>query len=231
MGDRELVSLTFGDWNNVGDIDVITIEYEPIDDSTHVVHYTYDSNAYDSNDSNESTLVFQGELLTAEKWIHNFSGIALGRFDPNERPGLVLIDSICYDSSSAIEQWGLYDEEIQLESFPFISPAQKERVVACAIITDTGICETAYTNIPILNFPGDMNKDCTVDFYDFAEMAPNWNADNCGPGNYWCSWSDMNKDENVNLEDLGLFVRGWLVCMDFASPCEYVPSSTLLEAP
>ena len=81
-GDREFVSVAIGDFNDLDSIEVLTIEYTPIDERMHVVHYFYDPN--------ESRLEFQSELLSIEKWSNNLRGITVGRFAPNERPGLIL---------------------------------------------------------------------------------------------------------------------------------------------
>ncbi|MHC4616899.1 MAG: hypothetical protein ACYTEQ_04005 [Planctomycetota bacterium] len=55
----------------------------------------------------------------------------------------------------------------------------------------------------------DLNADEAVDFGDFAVFAPQWNVTGCNDPN-WCDGADLDRDGNVELDDLELFVDYWL---------------------
>ena len=55
----------------------------------------------------------------------------------------------------------------------------------------------------------DLNSDEVVNFSDFAIFASQWNATNCNDPN-WCAGADLDRDTDVDYNDLGLFVEYWL---------------------
>ena len=64
--------------------------------------------------------------------------------------------------------------------------------------------------IVFLNVPTrDLNSDEIVDFRDFAIFASQWNATGCSDPN-WCKGADIDRDGDVDPNDLGLFVEYWL---------------------
>jgi hypothetical protein len=55
----------------------------------------------------------------------------------------------------------------------------------------------------------DINKNCVIEFLDFAVFAENWLSDDCfGPS--WCSGADVNNDRQVDTLDLEHFAEAWL---------------------
>ena len=55
----------------------------------------------------------------------------------------------------------------------------------------------------------DLNSDEVVNFGDFAIFASQWNTTDCNEPN-WCAGADLNRDADVDYNDLGLFVEFWL---------------------
>ncbi len=55
----------------------------------------------------------------------------------------------------------------------------------------------------------DLNSDEKVNFIDFAVFASQWDANDCNDPN-WCDGADLDRDGNVDYNDLGLFVEYWL---------------------
>ena len=55
----------------------------------------------------------------------------------------------------------------------------------------------------------DFNNDTKVDFKDFAILASYWPVVNHNDPN-WCEGTDLDIDDDVDLNDLGLFVDYWL---------------------
>lgn len=55
----------------------------------------------------------------------------------------------------------------------------------------------------------DLNSDEKVNFIDFAIFSSQWNAINCNDSN-WCDGADLDRDDDVDSDDLGLFVDCWL---------------------
>jgi hypothetical protein len=59
-----------------------------------------------------------------------------------------------------------------------------------------------------LKLPGDINKDCRVDFQDLAILASNWMVDISGSD---MIDPDMNNDNMVDIMDLRLLTQSWLL--------------------
>ncbi len=55
----------------------------------------------------------------------------------------------------------------------------------------------------------DINKDCDVDFYDYAVFASYWLQSNCQEPD-WCQGCDFNKSQTIDYSDLGLLADDWL---------------------
>jgi hypothetical protein len=55
----------------------------------------------------------------------------------------------------------------------------------------------------------DLNSDEVVNFGDFAIFASQWNATDCNEPN-WCAGADLDRDADVDYNDLGLFVEFWM---------------------
>jgi len=56
----------------------------------------------------------------------------------------------------------------------------------------------------------DFNDDGIVNYLDFQRVNAHWMAATClDPG--WCDQADLNRDGNVNIDDLELFIEFWLV--------------------
>ncbi|AQQ71014.1 delta-60 repeat domain protein [Limihaloglobus sulfuriphilus] len=57
--------------------------------------------------------------------------------------------------------------------------------------------------------PWDVNFDDIVDFVDFATIADEWMAQGCMAA-LWCGGADVNRDGNVNIEDVVIVGGYWL---------------------
>ncbi len=57
---------------------------------------------------------------------------------------------------------------------------------------------------------GDLNFDFHINIIDFAAFAKEWMAADCSDANHWCNGADMDRLNNVNLEDLARFASHWL---------------------
>ncbi|MHC4336999.1 MAG: hypothetical protein ACYSTG_03480 [Planctomycetota bacterium] len=55
----------------------------------------------------------------------------------------------------------------------------------------------------------DLNSDEAVNFGDFAIFSSQWYATDCNDPN-WCDGADLERDGDVDCNDLGLFVEYWL---------------------
>ena len=62
----------------------------------------------------------------------------------------------------------------------------------------------------LVNSVADLDSDGNVDFSDFAALAARWGYEHCaGPG--WCDGCDLNKDGDVNIQDLAQWLQMWLL--------------------
>jgi hypothetical protein len=55
----------------------------------------------------------------------------------------------------------------------------------------------------------DLNSDEVVNFCDYAIFSSQWNATDCNDPN-WCDGADLERDGDVDYNDLELFVEYWL---------------------
>jgi hypothetical protein len=55
----------------------------------------------------------------------------------------------------------------------------------------------------------DLNSDEAVDFLDFGIFSSQWNENSCCDPD-WCAGADIDRDGDVDHNDLGLFVEYWL---------------------
>ena len=62
-----------------------------------------------------------------------------------------------------------------------------------------------FSNVPTR----DLNSDELVNFVDFAIFASQWSDTDCNDPD-WCAGADIDRDGNVDYNDLGLFVEYWL---------------------
>ena len=53
---------------------------------------------------------------------------------------------------------------------------------------------------------GDISGDCAVKLLDFALFAQNWMDTNC----WYCNGADLDKNDQVDIDDLRLLAEGWL---------------------
>jgi hypothetical protein len=61
------------------------------------------------------------------------------------------------------------------------------------------------------NHPGDADKNCKVDFFDFSILAQYWYKKDCALDDY-CSGADLNTNGDVDINDLNLLANDWLYC-------------------
>lgn len=66
-------------------------------------------------------------------------------------------------------------------------------------------CLITFTNVPTR----DLNSDEVVDFRDFAIFSLQWSSGGCDDPD-WCGGADIDRDGDVDHNDLGLFVEYWL---------------------
>jgi hypothetical protein len=136
--------------------------------------------------------------------------------------------SICYkqlDSSKVIikyasgtdaEEWQ-YDDTIT--DFNQIDTAYL--AIACDSYDKPHVCYT----VPVLqnveyavpsvcddqNHPGDVDKNCKVDFFDFSLLGQHWFETGCASPGY-CNGADLDKSTVVDINDLDLLANDWLYC-------------------
>ncbi|HUW17923.1 MAG TPA: hypothetical protein VMW16_01320 [Sedimentisphaerales bacterium] len=71
-------------------------------------------------------------------------------------------------------------------------------------------CYVTSSHITIHNVPTrDLTSDQIVNFDDFAIFASHWNDSNCDDPN-WCDGADLDRDGDVDYNDVELFVDFWL---------------------
>jgi hypothetical protein len=56
---------------------------------------------------------------------------------------------------------------------------------------------------------GDINSDCKIDFFDFAQLAKQWFNSCDGPN--WCNFADIDRNGDVGLGDLLAIGHHWLI--------------------
>jgi hypothetical protein len=61
---------------------------------------------------------------------------------------------------------------------------------------------------------------CIVDLEHFATFASHWLDGPCDAGNNWCGGADLNKFNDVNIDDLGLLANEWLNVCPFNWPLQ-----------
>ena len=66
----------------------------------------------------------------------------------------------------------------------------------------TASCATVY--------PGDLNRDCTVDPHDLRILVSRWLDVDCTTRNAWCYGADLNRSRIVNFHDLAALAADWL---------------------
>lgn len=69
---------------------------------------------------------------------------------------------------------------------------------------------------------GDFNKDCYVEWMDFALFSTQWGNIGCQEPD-WCGDIDLNQDGNVNWNDFAIFAANWFNCTAPDLPCGYNP--------
>jgi YVTN family beta-propeller protein len=81
----------------------------------------------------------------------------------------------------------------------------------------TGICETPWSNIQVslqCGTPGDFEPDCDVDLVDLMHFLNHWLQSGCDDSanddSDWCYGADLNRDHEVNLEDMAILAQHWL---------------------
>ena len=57
---------------------------------------------------------------------------------------------------------------------------------------------------------GDLDFDGSIDLTDFSLFSLQWLETDCTESNNWCSGADVNRIDNVTLEDLAQFISNWL---------------------
>jgi hypothetical protein len=66
-------------------------------------------------------------------------------------------------------------------------------------------CLITFSHVPTR----DLNWDDVVNFRDYAIFSSQWNVENCNDPN-WCDGADLERDGDVDYNDLGLFTDYWL---------------------
>ena len=61
-----------------------------------------------------------------------------------------------------------------------------------------------------LNIRGDLNFDGKINMIDFADFSLQWMENGCSELNNWCSGADLNRINDVNIEDLVQLAFHWL---------------------
>lgn len=59
---------------------------------------------------------------------------------------------------------------------------------------------------------------CIVNLEHFAQFASYWLEGPCDAGNNWCDGADLNRVDDVNLEDLTILANEWLNICPFVWP-------------
>ncbi len=74
--------------------------------------------------------------------------------------------------------------------------------------------ESYMTEYPICWPYGDISRDYTVNFTDFALFALHWLESECNVP-YWCGKSDFDFSSTVDTNDIGIFADNWLITKDW----------------
>lgn len=56
-----------------------------------------------------------------------------------------------------------------------------------------------------------ISNDCSTCIPELLQFSSNWLLDNCNKSNDWCEWSDLNKNNSIDIEDLSIFAQMWLM--------------------
>jgi hypothetical protein len=120
------------------------------------------------------------------------------RQDPNNLGA----DSNCYDVLDLTDK---FTNDAKINLSPITSSTPRKPVSYAQWNEIFANYADIYPKITDGNLP-----DGKVDFRDFAVLANNWKRTDCNSTNHWCDYSDLNRDNNVNEYDLGLFSEQWL---------------------
>ncbi len=153
---------------------------------------SYDPNTRDWTDSHYEAA---GDLAKVTAWKDSsIWGFDLYSFYP-----VYSVDGNSEDSSTVPGDW-------------FIIDYYADEVGDCnvgfydySISWDDPNYDITFSHIPTR----DLNSDEVVNFGDFAIFASQWNTTDCNDPN-WCAGADLNRDADVDYNDLGLFVEFWL---------------------
>jgi M6 family metalloprotease-like protein len=73
-----------------------------------------------------------------------------------------------------------------------------------------GIDDVKITASCAAMYPGDLNRDCSVDLHDLRILVSRWLDGDCTTRNAWCYGADLNRSRIVNFHDLAAFAADWL---------------------
>ncbi len=59
--------------------------------------------------------------------------------------------------------------------------------------------------------PNPFTNDCSTDLPDLTAFSAHWLESDCGIDNNWCGGADLNHINNVDMEDVAIFAKYWLV--------------------
>jgi hypothetical protein len=78
------------------------------------------------------------------------------------------------------------------------------------VATNPGGCQTVgpVWSFATATFTGDLDRDCRVDFEDFAQFSSQW-LNTCSPPSY-CNGVDLTQDGAVDMLDMSMFAAHWL---------------------
>lgn len=150
--------------------------------------------AYDSNtrDWTGSHYEDTGELARVTAWDDSYIwGFDLFTFYP--------VDSNSADNSTEAGNWFVIDYYVDevgncnLEFYDY------------SISWDEPNYCISFSHVPTR----DLNWDDVVNFVDYAIFSSRWNATACNDPN-WCDGADLERDGDVDCNDLGLFADYWL---------------------
>ena len=204
---HQLVTMALTDWDSTGGNDIIMVEHElsELTDLTHVNHYAFAA----------GQLTLEAPVLTADGWLHNFRSVSPGRIDGSADPGLIMVDSVFYDSSTAVEQWEIgLTGSLELTDFALITiPAAEKLLGGIRVPLPGADCnENSIPDDCQITTGSDFDNDGDVDSSDFTWFAACLNGPGAAPGlpsaecGELCQDAfDADTDGDVDLQDFGAF--------------------------
>jgi hypothetical protein len=152
-------------------------------------------------------------------WNYFYEGISI--ISPNDHPG----DIRLYYSTNSGQSWTtittITDHETR--EYEWLVPdvnsnACMLRIVDLAHFGLTDESEDTFSTYPCQGpIIGDIDGDCYVNLDDLGLMGAYWLANDCNEMNQWCSGTDLDENEIVDLNDFAIVGQNWCDCGD---PCD-----------